>query len=525
MRKEKALFIFLSFFSFFLSQCGVGQSAEFSAQSTSQESQGFPTSFIAGDEINELTLEDKEISLPIHSTTDDSALVLVGLSDNSSIQGFEINHKLSSSSHLISSYLTHQNKKAETPHDLLRDIERHLPSDAGSLPIPSLRLLTQQGDKRSFKVISSFSSGANYKIVDAVLSYAGENFDLYIDQRDLDNLTLEDVLQVAENFDHIIPKERELFGDESDIDSDGKFAVLLTREINAIGEKYGGIVTGFFYAKDLYDASLYDSSNEMEIFYAMVPDAKGDLGPRVSEELYFSNLFPAVLVHEFQHMINYNQKRFLHNKSSEAAWLNEALSHLAEDIYSTDDKNYMAYSGVENPSRVAKYLRNIDKICITCGTSLEERGGAYLFLRYLYEQAELGNLPYAQSGQDFLSLLMDGSFQGIENINYALTGDSSKHTSFHEFLGRFALAVYLSNTPAATQEILKFSGLNLRRPQLDNRGTVLNGPAVIQSPELPYIDTLEGHSLTFIELSTTAEHPQPSLSFQNSSKFKAFLVQ
>ncbi|MBF0106732.1 MAG: hypothetical protein HQM16_15575 [Deltaproteobacteria bacterium] len=75
----------------------------------------------------------------------------------------------------------------------------------------------------------------------------------------------------------------------------------------------------------------------------------------------------------------------------------------------------MTSSGLENPARVSSYLSEVSDVCFTCGTSLRERGGSYLF-RYLYEQAELGNLPAVDSGNELLSALVDTDLRDVENV-------------------------------------------------------------------------------------------------------------
>jgi len=80
---------------------------------------------------------------------------------------------------------------------------------------------------------------------------------------------------------------------------------------------------GFFWAKDEYsDASVQPTyrSNEAELFYL---------------DVYFADVDPdmmiSTLAHEYQHMINFNQKTLLHTLTS-ATWFDEMCSMASEDF-------------------------------------------------------------------------------------------------------------------------------------------------------------------------------------------------
>jgi hypothetical protein len=197
-------------------------------------------------------------------------------------------------------------------------------------------------------------------------------------------------------------------------------------------------------------------------------------------------------------------------------------------VYSIDDTGYMEFTALENPSRIKRYLNSIESTCFTCGSSLQQRGGSYLFLRYLYEQAEIGNIANAEDGSDFVHLLTDGSQRDLKNIAYALSGNSSNTQAFPKAFSDFALAVYFSSTGQSTDAKYEFTGLDLRGMQNDNRGTVLNGPSVITLSQFPLVDTLTGNSIAFVQISgktIAAANNKLKLNMGNASQFKAFLIQ
>lgn len=414
-------------------------------------------------------------------------------------------YQLGGSGNLVSSFL----KKAETGEDITEDFHQKIRrleaaiDDADPVNTPSVKALTRAatvGSLKTFKVMNSLSSASSYDVVTAKLRYATSNFYAYVDVRNEDALTDDDLEEVLGAFDDVVDNERNLFGEESDVNGDGHFVILMSQAVNELGASGGGIITGYFYAVDLFSSASYSISNQMEIFYTMVPDPSGAFGTAVSKGFSLSNILPAVLPHEFQHMISYNQHVFENHGSSEVAWLNEGFSHLAEDIYSLNG-NYMEETGIDNPARVAYYLNSNDEVCFTCGSSLSQRGGSYLFVRYLYEQAELGNLSEVSSGADLLNRLLDTDLTGVDNILDAAL-DTSSDDGFRFLLGRFSLALYLSATGLTDDTRYQFNGISLRGLQDDNRGTVLDGPTV-EAGSLPYNGTVVSSGISFTSITGT----------------------
>lgn len=402
--------------------------------------------------------------------------------------------------------------------------------DMGDAEAPaSLIKAATVGDTRSFKVLGGFSTlGGNQSVV-AELRFQTSHFNAYVDVRDqasLDNDDLEDLLQ---DFDDVIPTEQAFFGTESDVDNDGRFNILFTRAVNQLGASAGGIVTGFFYAIDLFSADQYEQSNETEIFYTFIPDPTGAHGAAISKEFALSNILKSVLPHEYQHMINFNQHYFIHDGAPELAFVNEGISHLAEDIYSLDSNGYMTTTGIENPARIAGYLQDIDNLCFTCGASLYQRGGSYLFLRWLYEQAEKGNLSAVSDGAGLLYRLLDSDAIGIDNIVAAALGDGVQDIdgAFADLMGQFGLAVFASDTTLTSDNRFTIDGVSLRASQNDNRGTVLQGPGISLGTDFPLTQTIGAASMGYVELSASdiqGLNGQLQLQLSPSSNFRVFLI-
>lgn len=410
-----------------------------------------------------------------------------------------------------SAYLTSENEdeNGDDEIDITEEFHKYLIDEAmdldenarlENLARSSSQYLTAHlsaGSQKQFNVLNSYSSTESYDRVTATLRLETDEFEFYVDNRNADSLDDGDLVELADGF--MNSEVSHLYGEESDVNGDGKFAVLFTQTVNSMANSNTSMVTGFFFAKDVFSSATYSNSNEMEIFYTVVPDEDGDFGPALTKEFSLSNILPSVLPHEYQHMISFNSHYFINDGSAEESWLNEGLSHLAEDIASLDSENYMDKTGDENPSRVAYYLNNISNTCFSCSSSINARGGVYLFLRYVYEQAKLGNI----AGVDHESLienLLDTNERGVDNLIDTLFGVDGTEEDLGALMGQFALAVYLSNSGVGDSQH-NFNGINLRATADDGRNTNLNGPAIQTVDSLSFTDTLQGLSVSYVQVS------------------------
>lgn len=540
------------FFMIF-NHCSRDESVASSANvTTTTTTTGKTTSLVIGGNFTEIDLSSNTITIDAEVGDDESVvLMLVGTNTNGQTEGFTINGSVNTeeSSSSAFSQITNtttfsENTATEDAHKLLRTLEQEIPSNTPTPKNETQNMAltsTSAQQQKNFKVITTFDTAATYTTVTANLTYSGKYFNLYLDARDADAFQNSDDFTLAQQFEEMIPYERQIFGSEADVNGDGKFDVLITREVNALGQKYGGLVTGYFIATDEFDASVYSSSNEQEIFYMIRPDDNGSFGPSVPYDLAVQNILPGVLAHEYQHMISFNQHYFKHHSAAEASWLNEGLSHLAEDIYSIKDNLpedtdptatetdlatlYMSYTGLENPSRVYRYLKNVDQTCFSCGSSLEQRGGTYLFLRYIYEQMEL---DHDGGGTEFLQNLLEGTYRDSQNLANALSGSPNNTQVFDDALAQFGATLYVSGTSQSPGEEYEITGINLRSVQSDNRGTVLNGPAIMTLSDFPKTGSLNGRSIGYVQISgQTINDAGGSFTLQlaDSNAFRVFLIQ
>ncbi len=300
------------------------------------------------------------------------------------------------------------------------------------------------GTKRTFKVCGNLDCTSLSNVL-ATAKVVGAHAALYLDDTlPAGGFTVSDLQQLAAQFDSdLYGIDHTAFGAESDVDSNGVVIILLTPKVNALVSKAActtSFVTGFFYGADL-EPSVRAQYNAGEVFYGFVPDPAGTVACAYSVAAV-RRMVAVTFIHEFQHMISFNQHALVRNGDTEVLWLNEALSHLAEElggrhydslgIDSTASQFkigdlYNAYQFLANPSGVAM-------VTDVGPGDLAQRGGAWLFVRYLVDRFGAG-IPHA---------LVNTAALGGANIAAATA------TGFPTLLGRWALAVYTSDLPGFT---------------------------------------------------------------------------
>jgi hypothetical protein len=257
------------------------------------------------------------------------------------------------------------------------------------------------------------------------------------------------------------------FGVESDIDSNTVVLVLMTNTVNKLVTKKDceageGFVAGFFFGVDLDPRFRNDSrSNKAEIFYTFVPDPAATLScAHSSAEV--QAFVPVTLIHEFQHMISFNQHVLLRGSvNGEVLWLNEGLSHYAEELggrsyeLSPDGKvldctlgtvECRFYSG--NLQNAYNYMDTTSRYFLLPAEgigSLTERGAAWLFVRYIIDRYAAGNT--LANWNTFTRSLVQTAQTGAQNVA-TVTG-----APFSDAVTGWALANYVTDDVGAPAEL------------------------------------------------------------------------
>lgn len=335
---------------------------------------------------------------------------------------------------------------------------------------------TKVGDQQEFRVLASLSSTGSYAEVTATVVCVTDHLVVALDNDDSGAFTSGDIQDLCARSEDAAAMDVDILGEPSDMNGDGHITYLWTHRVNQLGAQGGGIVTGFFYAADLYPRTSGNPvSNEQEIVFALIPDPTGQYGSAISKSFAVNNLLTAVLPHEIQHAISYNQHVLVRGGTTERTWLNEAISHNMECV-----TGYCQ----ENPSRVALYLASTASTSLVSGgsASLKQRGASFLFLRYLYEQSSDGNA--------FYNRIVNTDKVDVENIEKAFAGTDASFDQFGEFFFRWGIAVGVSGSGIISDPRFVFedrtfntttgqwNGICLRCDTEDGRGTTLDGPTI-----------------------------------------------
>ncbi|HYW52091.1 MAG TPA: hypothetical protein VE861_15860 [Gemmatimonadaceae bacterium] len=345
----------------------------------------------------------------------------------------------------------------------------------GGVALQTLRAGIGAADSlRSFSVLNTLDATPAYSTVQARLRFTGTRVLLYVDTLAQAQFTDGEVSAMGALYDQrLLPAVTAAFGDGSDLDANGRIIFLLTPTVNAIvpAAQCGasGFVRGFFYSHDL--SSTATTSNRGEIFYGYVPDETGRWSCPHGRAEVLSNLAPT-FVHELQHMLSFGEHAVLRGGQTEEVWLNEGLSHLAEEIGSLSyEKRFPAPSGRTVASQIFpdsaapyitpnltysyRYLFSSGVYSVTsCAPgsfcSLAERGGTWLFLRWLADQQP----------ESFLRQVVQTNRTGRANLEAVLQRSTAS------LLGEFAIAVSTDSIIGAsrngTPSALRFRSRNLR---------------------------------------------------------------
>ncbi len=334
--------------------------------------------------------------------------------------------------------------------------------------------LQQIGDTRTFRVLSSIPENDNddptFANVTAVIRFVGQNILIYVDQQaptGPNGLSDEVLTKLGEWFDRDLhPIAVSTFGPESDIDNNDRVIVLMTPVVNQLtpSNDCSVAVFGFFFGLDLFaDAP---NSNAAEVFYSLVPDPQAQFGCARSVERVEQSV-PTVFIHEFQHMISFNHHVLINGGPDEETWLDEGLAHMAEEVAArfyenkygppppprlfNDTANIFIAANLANSY---SYLEDPGKTSLTLFEStgsLEERGAAWLFLRWLADLKD----------STVFGRLVRNDAAGIANVE-AVAGES-----FGTLFGDFALALWTDSIPGHPRSSVpvrnRFKSRNLRQ--------------------------------------------------------------
>ncbi|MCC6746156.1 MAG: hypothetical protein IT371_00770 [Deltaproteobacteria bacterium] len=239
--------------------------------------------------------------------------------------------------------------------------------------------------------VEKFATTSKTKTITTKLMKKGKLAAILVDDQD----TVQDgeLTALLDAFEKIIyPRDVALFGNpplkagsaqlSSDRNADGLVWLVLTSKVS---ERKS---VGFFAASDFDDVKSDATSNEADILYVLPPSTKDPL----------KNVYP-ILAHELQHLLGFGNKAYRAKLAGgqaalEALWLDEGLSHFAEDA--------CGYGG-ENVTLLDQELFPTfsDHSLFSGKDSMGLRALALTFVRWLFEQK--GGVTYPTGGTELIA--------------------------------------------------------------------------------------------------------------------------
>ena len=302
------------------------------------------------------------------------------------------------------------------------------------------------GDKTTFKVPGTGNDPCTGFInVTATVQYISNKAIIYLDDAaPAGGFTAQDYQDIGTEFDNrIYPTDVSYFGTPLDLDNNGRVVILYTVQVNKLtaSGSPNGFVGGFFFAGDFFEPTGTNScaqSNKAEIFYVLTPDPTGSIVPNaggtgnVRSTSQVRQGTRGTIAHELQHMINASERiRSPILQPLEDTWLDEALSHFAEDangralksLSETSNANFATLFSIvndysafffQNFARFRSWMQNpgnTSPISKEAASSLGIRGAAWSLLRYTADQ-------YAPGGdvKAFTKALAGGPNTGVNNL-------------------------------------------------------------------------------------------------------------
>ena len=250
-------------------------------------------------------------------------------------------------------------------------------------------------------------------------------------------------LTIGLQFDTVFVMDTTAFGSPTDIDNNGHIIMFFTRAVNELTPAgSNSVVGGFFYGRDLFPkadspelgtGSGCPTSNVAEMFYLMVPDPSGIVNSNVRTKSFVQHLTNSTTAHEFQHLINASRRLYINTAATdfEVVWLNEGLSHVAEELlfykqsaglaprmnidsldFKGNQTNVDSYN-FNQQSNFGRFQTYLLKPSVNApyapNDSLETRGATWSFLRYAADHR-------GTSDGDTWKRLVNSTATGLTNL-------------------------------------------------------------------------------------------------------------
>jgi hypothetical protein len=285
------------------------------------------------------------------------------------------------------------------------------------------------GDTKQFWVESSYNND-NWVQRMATLAVQGKYGNIWVINNSVTNAQAK---AMSDKFDVIYPAETNILGYEHGGGPGGNGGKDGDPRIQILVYDIGGNTLGYFWSKDYYDqsslvaAGVKYKTNIAEIFYINSSYVSSNL-----------DLICSTLAHEFQHMINFNEKN-VKRRLNPNTWYNEMLSMMTQDVIEGLIGITPAHQDHVIKSRIPLFLRYYTGSSFTNWYSNDSTGinygKGYAFGAYLLRNYE---------GAALLKEILANNAVDAASITAAVKTVTGKEISFEESLRRFGEAMIFS---------------------------------------------------------------------------------
>jgi hypothetical protein len=420
-----------------------------------------------------VTLSNGSGSLSLDFTNNDYELMLYSGQTNATDTTRTYNYTVSTgvASALLnpSIFSSHTSPRDRFEHVLRQkeqDFAKRIQQTGWVLPRQKIVQSQQLGSTRSF-TFGKFGGVTSNQTVTATLVATNTRAVAYLDNalaasdKNITTAQIEAMLNTFSN--STFATITNMYGAPSDVDNDGKVIFLYTHLVDRVGG-----VAGFYASSSLFSTNQGGDGNVADMMF---------ISP--TQELAS---YDALLAHEFQHLINFNQHVLIQNGDAEETWLNEGLSHVAEDLVG-------GHIAGGNTDLVSEFMNNPERYALTGDASLNLgiRGAAYLFVRGLLESF----------GQDVPGKLVKTNKVNIANIEN-ISGQSFD-TVYRTFISR----LFLSGNNINTDTSLNYSFQYFTESQSKKRSFPLPKEQKINTTTTTVSGSVRPAASAFIRLTGT----------------------
>jgi|GEM_PF-3391231 len=342
---------------------------------------------------------------------------------------------------------------------------------------------------------SKIFSTRDYATVSAACAYRGTYCDVYIEDKYYSGFSSFDKGgNIGRKFDNSI---RDFmvrnFGDylsNGSKDTNEKIVILLEDIKDSYGSGSTSYVAGFFDSYDLYDLSGRNINNLAMIHIDITPL----MGTGDNYAMYDESTSYRILVHEFQHLINFTDS-VLSRHAVNHIWWNEMFSMAAEYMY---DNRYNRIFDFNNDDK--SIIRNGAVLTYTSYSINDNAIGAnyglpFLFGQYIRTQTK----GLAGGGDSIFKTIISSGYNDYRAVTDALNKVGyTGATSFSELNKNFRIALVLKEYGGIYGFKGEYDFNNVYMPLYESSSSVtLKGSAGIVMQTEPFILNTTNNNITY----------------------------